>query len=96
MPMFDFVCAKCGEKFEELAAASDTTTPPCPKCGAKQTERQLSCPSPLKTGAFPFKPGPVMPMGRGMPAGGCGMGGCGSGGCGSAPTGGCGGGCGCE
>ena len=83
MPMFDFVCTKCGEKFEELVSAGDTATPACPKCGAQQTERQLSVPSPLKTGAFPFKPGPVMPMGRGMPAGGCGMGGCGG-----APSGG--------
>ena len=85
MPMFDFVCTKCGEKFEELVSAGDSGSPACPKCGAQQTERQLSIPRPPKSHAFPFKPGPVRPMmGGGMP-GGCGMGG---GGCGSAPSGG--------
>ena len=83
MPMFDFVCTKCGEKFEELVSCNDSA-PACPKCGALQSERQLSAPCPPKSRAFPFKPGPVRPMmGGGMP-GGCGMGG----GCGSAPSGG--------
>ncbi|WP_304736977.1 hypothetical protein [uncultured Desulfovibrio sp.] len=40
----------------------------------------MSVPSPLKTGAFPFKPGPVRPMGTGMPSCGGGGGGCGGGG----------------
>ncbi|MFR8275133.1 MAG: FmdB family zinc ribbon protein [Desulfovibrio fairfieldensis] len=62
MPMYDFLCTACGEKFEELVAG-DGASPACPKCGSNATERQMSVPSPLKTGAFPFKPGPVRPMG---------------------------------
>ena len=64
MPMYDFLCTACGEKFEELVAG-DGASPACPKCGSHATERQMSVPSPLKTGAFPFKPGPVRPMGGG-------------------------------
>ena len=58
MPMYDFLCTACGEKFEELVAG-DGASPACPKCGSHATERQMSVPSPLKTGAFPFKPGPA-------------------------------------
>ncbi|AMD89334.1 MULTISPECIES: zinc ribbon domain-containing protein [Desulfovibrio] len=78
MPMYDFLCTACGEKFEELVAG-DGASPACPKCGSHATERQMSVPSPLKTGAFPFKPGPVRPMGGGMPSCGAsaGAGGCG-------------------
>ena len=44
----------------------------------------MSVPSPLKTGAFPFKPGPVHPLASRM---GKGLAGCGqAGGCGSAPA----------
>lgn len=78
MPMFDFVCTACGHKFEELVSGDDA--PACPQCGAG-TERQMSVPSPLKTGAFPYKPGPVRPLGSGMPPS-CASGGCG--GCGGA------------
>jgi hypothetical protein len=41
----------------------------------------MSVPSPLKTGAFPFKPGPVRPMSKTPPP--CAAGGCPSGGCGT-------------
>ena len=49
MPMYDFLCTACGEKFEELVAG-DGASPACPKCGSNATERQMSVPSPLKTG----------------------------------------------
>lgn len=82
MPMYDFLCTACGEKFEELVLTKDAASPVCPQCGSTATERQMSVPSPLKTGAFPFKPGPVRPMGTGMPScgGAAGGGGCGGGG----------------
>ena len=67
MPIFDFVCTKCENKFEELLSQNSTDNPPCPKCGAATT-RQMSSPSPLKTGAFPYKIGPVQPLGRGKPS----------------------------
>ena len=82
MPMFEFCCRACGEVFEELLRAGDTAAPVCPRCGAAETERCLSVPAPLKTGAFPYKPGPVRPLGTGGPScGSCGMGG--GGGCGA-------------
>ena len=32
MPMFDFVCTACGNKFEELVFGDES--PACPQCGA--------------------------------------------------------------
>ena len=58
MPIYDFSCPQCANVFEELQFGEELA-PPCPKCGAQATVRLLSAPSPLKTGAFPFKPGPV-------------------------------------
>ncbi|WP_297217928.1 zinc ribbon domain-containing protein [uncultured Desulfovibrio sp.] len=87
MPMFDFTCPQCGAKFEELVFGDEV--PPCPVCGHAQTERMISAPSPLKTGAFPFKVGPVHPLASKMAKGlsGCG-GACGTGSCPSAQGGG--------
>jgi len=79
MPMYDFSCQDCTVVFEELLV-KDEKTAVCPKCGSARTLRMVSAPSPLKTGAFPFKPGPVHPMASRM-AGGCG-GGCPGGGSG--------------
>ena len=72
MPLYDFVCPACGAQFEELAFGDET--PACPQCGHAETQRQMSVPSPLKTGAFPFKPGPVHPLASKM---GKGLAGCG-------------------
>lgn len=82
MPLYDFLCPACGARFEELAFGDET--PPCPQCGHAETQRQMSMPSPLKTGAFPFKPGPVHPLASRM---GKGLAGCSHGGsCGSTPA----------
>ena len=56
MPLYDFECRDCRHTFEELAFDDDVIT--CPKCGSQNTARLVSAPSPLKTGAFPFKIGP--------------------------------------
>lgn len=77
MPLYEFHCPRCRRDFEELAAPDGT--PPCPHCGSEAAERRLSAPSPLKTGAFPFKPGPVHPIAQKTPQG-CAAGGCGGGG----------------
>ena len=63
MPMFDFHCPKCQYLFEELVFGDEV--PSCPQCGESRTERRVSAPSPQKTGAFPFKIGPVHPAMRG-------------------------------
>lgn len=81
MPMYDFLCAACGEKFEDITAA-DAPAPACPKCGSTATSRGISAPSPLKKGGFPYKVGPVHPlaakMAQGAAAEACGSG-CGGG-----------------
>ena len=64
MPMYDFYCPNCQKEFEELVRPQQENAV-CPHCGNNKTERKMSIPSPLKTGAFPFKPGPVRPISKG-------------------------------
>jgi putative FmdB family regulatory protein len=45
MPIYEFECAKCGGRFEELID-SDAPAPACPSCGAIQARRILSPVSP--------------------------------------------------
>jgi putative FmdB family regulatory protein len=43
MPIFEFICADCGEPFEELvrsASAVDEVT--CPNCHSEQVRKQIS------------------------------------------------------
>jgi putative FmdB family regulatory protein len=40
MPIYGFVCNKCGHDFQTLARYSET--PSCPSCGGADLERQLS------------------------------------------------------
>ena len=43
MPIYEFQCRECGEKFERLCKISDKENEiTCPKCGKKAAERQLS------------------------------------------------------
>lgn len=43
MPLFEYVCGKCGHRFEELVSlGEDVANPKCPQCGATKTERALS------------------------------------------------------
>jgi len=42
MPLYDFICADCGSKFEALVASSAIKTCECPKCGKKDSRRQIS------------------------------------------------------
>jgi putative FmdB family regulatory protein len=41
MPMYEFVCPQCGQRFERLAGAG-TRREECPHCGAADAERVLS------------------------------------------------------
>ncbi len=45
MPIYEFECEGCGERFEELVAASATDVA-CPSCGSAETRRLLSNVSP--------------------------------------------------
>ena len=67
MPMYDFVCQQCGHEFEDLVKKGREIF--CPKCYSDDVKQKLSIPSPLKTGAFPFKPGPVRPIAYSKPTG---------------------------
>lgn len=45
MPVYEFECERCGERFEELTP-SDTRSISCPSCGSARTRRLLSSFSP--------------------------------------------------
>jgi len=42
MPLFEYQCADCHFCFEELVSSAEASSPVCPKCGSKKTNRQLS------------------------------------------------------
>lgn len=44
MPMYEFDCPSCGERFEELVPAGTGSTP-CPACATEETERAFSAPA---------------------------------------------------
>lgn len=45
MPVYEFECEECGNRFEELAR-SETRALACPACGSARTRRLLSRVSP--------------------------------------------------
>jgi putative FmdB family regulatory protein len=58
MPVYEFECEDCGERFEELAP-SETRAVPCPGCGSTKTRRLLS----------PVSPAARQPRGAGVRSG---------------------------
>jgi putative FmdB family regulatory protein len=40
MPLFEYACRACGQKFEYLTRAGQT--PACPSCASAELEKQLS------------------------------------------------------
>ena len=45
MPIYEFECEQCGERFEELLAA-DSSAAACPRCGSAESRRLFSSVSP--------------------------------------------------
>lgn len=45
MPIYEFECEECGDRFEELLGAS-ASPPACPSCGAANARRLISGVSP--------------------------------------------------
>lgn len=41
VPIFEFVCGKCGNRFEELVPSSYQEVE-CPACGSLDTQKQIS------------------------------------------------------
>jgi putative FmdB family regulatory protein len=48
MPLYEFQCAGCGSRFEELVPAG-TEGAVCPRCGSREVTRVLSAPGPPRT-----------------------------------------------
>jgi putative FmdB family regulatory protein len=42
MPVYEYRCQQCEERFEEYLSTSTKPTPPCPKCGAPDPTRVWS------------------------------------------------------
>lgn len=43
MPIYEYRCACCGEKFELFVrSAAQQATPTCPRCGSTETRKALS------------------------------------------------------
>jgi putative FmdB family regulatory protein len=45
MPIYEFECQSCGDRFEELVGlhvGTDAADVVCPKCGSKEAERLVS------------------------------------------------------
>jgi putative FmdB family regulatory protein len=45
MPVYEFECEECGNRFEELTASGDSRLA-CPSCGSDRTQRRFSRVSP--------------------------------------------------
>ena len=73
MPIYEYICAKCGTNFELLVR--EGTKLACPECGAAKVEKQFSAFAAHEGG----KSGPPPCQGSGP---GCNPGRCGSGMCG--------------
>jgi putative FmdB family regulatory protein len=61
MPIFEYRCKNCGEKFETLVFSSQTEPVKCEKCGSDQTEKLMSA----------FASGGVSSSGSSYSGGGC-------------------------
>jgi len=42
MPIFEYVCPKCGHVFEKLILSRDQPPPVCPYCSASGAEQKFS------------------------------------------------------
>lgn len=42
MPIFEFVCATCGNHFEKLSKSDATELPECPSCGSGDIRKLFS------------------------------------------------------
>lgn len=45
MPIYDFECAACGERFERLQKLADPDPTDCPGCGQPRVKRRLTAPA---------------------------------------------------
>ena len=73
MPIYEYRCRGCDERFEELVRNADVVVP-CPSCGGREAERLLSVFAGVGGGsAAGTAPDPSRVLAQ-RPAGGCGPG----------------------
>jgi putative FmdB family regulatory protein len=75
MPIYEYLCADCGTKFEKLVRRSaDADTLVCPSCGQKHLNQELSTFSARANGASKSAEMPTCPSGGRCPTPGmCGL-----------------------
>jgi putative FmdB family regulatory protein len=42
MPIYEYICTKCGLEFEKLQKISDSTIPSCVSCSSREVKRKIS------------------------------------------------------
>jgi putative FmdB family regulatory protein len=42
IPIYEYRCGDCEERFEEFLSSSTKPAPPCPKCGSENVTRLMS------------------------------------------------------
>ncbi len=42
MPIYEFSCTKCGQRFEKLQNNTETETVECPNCGSTEVSKEIS------------------------------------------------------
>ncbi len=42
MPIYEFLCPECNRIYSFMYPTMSDDSPPCPKCGSQQMERQVS------------------------------------------------------
>ena len=42
VPIYEYQCEKCEERYEEFLHTSTNPAPPCPKCGSEDVKRLMS------------------------------------------------------
>jgi putative FmdB family regulatory protein len=45
MPIYEFQCGACGDRFERLQKLSDPDPETCPQCGKAEVKRRLTAPA---------------------------------------------------
>jgi putative FmdB family regulatory protein len=74
MPIYEYLCQDCGNKFEKLVRRSDDTTEmECPSCGKKHLQQEFSTFAAHANGAPKSAEMPSCPSGGCSNPGMCGM-----------------------
>jgi putative FmdB family regulatory protein len=71
MPIYEYICDKCGKAFEVLVASAASKSD-CPECGSKELSRQFSTFAAHGGGGDACRNADACPMSQsGCPSGGC-------------------------